>query len=150
TVLAFNVLGDGVRDAFGVDAVRRRRKGTAGITRVVPAVPGADAGGTSSPPSAAPPGALPAVRGPSGGFETEQGVHRVVENVSLHVRPGEILGLVGESGSGKTVTSLSILRLIPSPPGSIVGGSIRFDGQDLLQADFETVRRVRGADIAMV
>jgi len=148
TVLAFNVLGDGVRDAFGVDAVRRRRKGTAGITRVVPSV--ADAGATSSEPITAAEDALLVVEGLSVEFETEQGVHRVVENVSLHVRPGEILGLVGESGSGKTVTSLSILRLIPSPPGRIVSGSIRFDGQDLLLADFEAVRRVRGAGIAMV
>jgi len=147
TVLAFNILGDGLRDAFSVDTVRRRRKGKAGITRVVLA-PGA--GAASSSPIAAPDDALLVVDGLTVEFETEQGVHRVVENISFFVRPGEVLGLVGESGSGKTVSSLSILRLIPSPPGRIVGGSIRFEGNDLLQADFETVRHARGADIAMV
>ena len=83
-------------------------------------------------------------------FETDQGVNRVVDDVSFSVRPGEIVGLVGESGSGKTVSSLSILRLIPSPPGRIVGGAIRFDGTDLLRADFDTMRRLRGGEIAMV
>ena len=60
------------------------------------------------------------------------------------------MGLVGESGCGKTVSSLSILRLLPSPPARIVGGSIRFKGQDLLDADFAELRQVRGRDIAMV
>jgi peptide/nickel transport system permease protein len=143
TVLAFNVLGDGLRDAFSVDTVRRRRKGKAGITRVVTSQP-------ATPAERAPDEALLAVDGLTVEFETDQGVHRVVEDVSFFVRPGETLGLVGESGSGKTVSSLSILRIIPSPPGRIVGGSVRFDGKDLLQADFETMRRVRGAEIAMV
>jgi len=146
TVLAFNLLGDGLRDAFSVDSVRRRRKGRSGITRVVK---GAAVDGASTP-AAAPDDALLAVEGLTVEFETDQGVHRVVEDVSFYVRPGEILGLVGESGSGKTVSSLSILRLIPSPPGRIVGGSIRFDGTNLLEGDFEMLRRVRGADIAMV
>ena len=142
TVLAFNVLGDGLRDAFSVDTVRRKRKGKAGITRVVIPNP--------APPAAAPEDALLVVDGLTVEFETDQGVHRVVEDVSFYVRPGETLGLVGESGSGKTVSSLSILRIIPSPPGRIVAGSIRFEGKDLLLADFETMRRVRGAEIAMV
>ena len=146
TVLAFNVLGDGLRDALSVDTVRRKRKGKAGITRVALEAPAV----ARDDELAAPEDALLVVDGLTVEFETEQGVHRVVEEVSFHVRPGEILGLVGESGSGKTVSSLSILRLIPSPPGRIVGGSIRFEGTDLLQADFDTMRRVRGGDIAMV
>jgi oligopeptide/dipeptide ABC transporter ATP-binding protein len=64
--------------------------------------------------------------------------------------PGEVLGLVGESGSGKSVTALSILRLIPSPPGHIVGGEIRFGGRDLLALGWEAIRRIRGRDIAMI
>jgi peptide/nickel transport system permease protein len=148
TVLAFNLLGDGLRDAFSVDTVRRRRKGKAGITRVAMSQPVGAAPETAA--STAPEDALLAVDGLTVEFETDQGVHRVVEDVSFFVRPGEILGLVGESGSGKTVSSLSILRLIPSPPGRIVGGTIRFDGKDLLLTDFETMRRIRGADIAMV
>jgi peptide/nickel transport system permease protein len=145
TVLAFNVLGDGVRDAFGIDTVRRKRKGTAGITRVA-----LEATASASAGAAVPEDALLVIDGLTVEFETEQGVHRVVEDISFFVRPGEILGLVGESGSGKTVSSLSILRLIASPPGRIVGGSIRFDGKDLLLADFDTLRQVRGAEIAMV
>jgi peptide/nickel transport system permease protein len=148
TVLAFNLLGDGLRDAFSVDTARRKRKGRSGITKVV-LPPTTDAAGPAptAPESA---GALLAVEGLTVEFETEQGVHRVVEDVSFFVRPGEVLGLVGESGSGKTVSSLAVLRLIPSPPGRIVGGSIRFDGTDILRADFSTMQRIRGAEIAMV
>ena len=150
TVLAFNLLGDGLRDAFSVDTVRRKRKGKAGITRVVMASANENANAHDVLHAPVPEDALLAVDALTVEFETDQGVHRVVENVSFFVRPGEILELVGESGSGKTVSSLSILRLIPSPPGRIVGGSIRFDGTDLLTVDFEAMRRVRGAEIAMV
>jgi peptide/nickel transport system permease protein len=145
TVLAFNLLGDGLRDAFSVDAVRRKRKGRAGITRVVlpqPGAPDATTVGTDD--------ALLEIAGLSVEFETDQGTNRVVEDVSFSIRPGEIVGLVGESGSGKTVSALSILRLIPSPPGQIVGGAIRFDKTDILHADFDTMRRLRGGEIAMV
>jgi peptide/nickel transport system permease protein len=162
TVLAFNLLGDGLRDAFSVDAVRRKRKGRAGITRAV--IPQArpvtaatsaraatsSAATTSAQATAATGDALLELDGLTVEFETDQGVNRVVEDVSLSVRPGEILGLVGESGSGKTVSALSILRLIPSPPGRIVDGSIRFDGTDILRADFDTMRQLRGGEIAMV
>ncbi len=70
--------------------------------------------------------------------------------MSFDVGAGKIVGLVGESGCGKTVSSLAILRLLPSPPAQIVGGSIRFDGRDLLDMDFDELRRIRGRDIAMV
>ncbi len=83
-------------------------------------------------------------------FFTGEGVVRAVDGVTLCVRPGETLGLVGESGCGKTVTALSILRLIPSPPGRIVGGSICFEGQDLLRLPEEEMRGIRGSAISMI
>ena len=83
-------------------------------------------------------------------FNTQDGVVRAVDGVSFHVDRGETLGIVGESGSGKSVTSLSVMRLIPNPPGKIVGGSIMFDGEDLLQASEEEMRHIRGNRIAMI
>ncbi|MBL8701163.1 MAG: ABC transporter ATP-binding protein [Alphaproteobacteria bacterium] len=82
-------------------------------------------------------------------FFTRAGTLKAVDGVSLAVARGEILGLVGESGSGKTVTGFSILGLV-DPPGRIVSGSIRFDGQELVGMDREAMRRLRGRRIAMV
>jgi len=90
------------------------------------------------------------VRDLSTQFVTHDGVVKAVDHVSLTLAEGETLGIVGESGSGKSVTSLSIMRLIPSPPGKIVGGSIRFDGDDLLSLPEDEMRRVRGKEIAMI
>ena len=73
-----------------------------------------------------------------------------VGGVSFDVLPGEFLGIVGESGSGKSVTALSLMRLIPDPPGRIAEGEVRFGGRDLLQLPLEEVRRVRGKEIAMI
>lgn len=83
-------------------------------------------------------------------FQTEEGRVQAVDDVSLEIRPGEVVGLVGESGCGKTVTSLSILQLLPTPPASIDGGEIIFDGTDLLTLSQEELRRIRGNDIAMI
>ncbi len=83
-------------------------------------------------------------------FYTEEGVVKAVDGVSYEVEEGETLALVGESGCGKSVSALSILRLIPNPPGKIVGGEIWFDGQDLLKLDEDEIRRIRGNRIAMV
>jgi len=83
-------------------------------------------------------------------FFTEEGVVRAVDGVSYDIMPGEILGLVGESGCGKSVSALSILRLIPHPPGKIVGGEIFFEGEDLLKMDEEEVRHIRGNKIGMI
>jgi oligopeptide/dipeptide ABC transporter ATP-binding protein len=83
-------------------------------------------------------------------FITDDGVVKAVDGVSFDVRPGETLGIVGESGCGKSVTSLSILRLIQSPPGRIVGGSIRFNGQELLTLPDAAMRKIRGNEISMI
>jgi oligopeptide transport system ATP-binding protein len=83
-------------------------------------------------------------------FRTQDGVVKAVNKVSFHVNRGETLGIVGESGCGKSVTSLSIMRLIPNPPGKIVGGQILFDGEDLVQMSEEEMRHIRGNRIAMI
>ena len=94
--------------------------------------------------------ALLEIRSLSTHFLTDDGVVRAVENVSLEIYPGEILSLVGESGCGKSVTGLSVLRLIPTPPGKIVSGAVLFDGRDLLTLEEKDMERVRGNDISMV
>ncbi len=83
-------------------------------------------------------------------FFTSDGTVRAVDGISYSVEEGETVALVGESGCGKSVSALSILRLIPFPPGRIVGGSIRFKGTDLLQLSDAEIRAVRGRRIAMV
>lgn len=83
-------------------------------------------------------------------FHTPEGVCRAVENVGFNLFPGETLGLVGESGCGKSVTSLSILGLIPSPPGLINSGRILFQGRNLLDLNDEKLRKIRGRDISMI
>jgi peptide/nickel transport system ATP-binding protein len=83
-------------------------------------------------------------------FFTRDGVVRAVDGVSFYVTPGETLAIVGESGCGKSVTALSILRLIPSPPGRIVSGTIRFAGRDLLDLNEAEMREVRGNEISMI
>ncbi len=83
-------------------------------------------------------------------FYTEEGVVKAVDGLNYDLYPGQTLGIVGESGSGKSVHALSILRLVPSPPGRIVGGQILFRGQDLLQLSEEEMRQIRGNRIAMI
>ena len=94
--------------------------------------------------------ALLAVRSLSTEFRTDEGTVRAVNGVSLDLVRGRTLGIVGESGSGKSVTSLSVMRLIPDPPGRITGGRIEFEGRDLLALPEDEMRRVRGRRIAMI
>jgi ABC-type microcin C transport system duplicated ATPase subunit YejF len=83
-------------------------------------------------------------------FQTEERRVQAVKDVSFEIRPGEVLGLVGESGSGKTVTGMSILRLVPSPPGQVEGGRILFGGEDLLKLPVEEMRKIRGSRISAI
>src|SRR4051794_39755710 len=83
-------------------------------------------------------------------FMTEDGVVKAVDGISFELEKGETLGIVGESGSGKSVTNLSVMRLIPEPPGKIAGGSVIFDGTNVLELSIEEMRELRGRRIAMI
>jgi len=93
---------------------------------------------------------LLSVRGLKTAFRTREGVFNAVDGVSFDISKGEVLGLVGESGCGKSVTALSILRILPDPPGKVAGGEIFFEGRDLLKLPEPEMRKVRGGGIGMV
>ncbi|HEY5084639.1 MAG TPA: ABC transporter ATP-binding protein, partial [Rhizomicrobium sp.] len=90
------------------------------------------------------------VRDLTAAFRTGSGEVTAIENVSFTLEKGEILGIVGESGSGKSVTALAIMGLLPKPPARILGGSIQFEGQNLLTLSDRAMQRLRGPGIAMV
>ena len=83
-------------------------------------------------------------------FYTDDGVIPAVDGISFDLHKGGTIGIVGESGCGKSVTSLSIMRLIPNPPGKIEGGTIEFEGQNLLQLSEAEMRHIRGNEISMI
>jgi peptide/nickel transport system permease protein len=155
TVLAFNALGEGLRDALalGAGVGAAGRWGRLGLT-----TSGARSAKGSLEKSVERPSERAVeqreivldVRGLCVEFETAGGPQRVVEDVSFSIRRGQTLGLVGESGSGKTVTALSIMRLIPSPPGRVVAGSVRLGGTELLDLPLAQMRALRGNRVAMV
>jgi len=93
---------------------------------------------------------LLSVKGLSTEFRTDRGTVRAVDDVSFDLAAGETLAIVGESGSGKSVTALSVLRLIPTPPGRISSGEVLFEGRDLLKLDEREIRAIRGNRIAMI
>jgi peptide/nickel transport system permease protein len=143
TSLAFNVVGDGVRDALtGGTPLKRRRGDKLGLTTVLSPAPAPVIGEGSD--------TILSIRNLGVQFDTPAGPAQVLDDVNIELKRGEILGLVGESGCGKTVTSMSVLRLLPSPPARITSGSVLFEGRDLLQLDLKELRAVRGNDIAMV
>jgi oligopeptide/dipeptide ABC transporter ATP-binding protein len=149
TVLAFNTLGDAMRDTVSGATTKGRHRHVRtqrGLTAV--SLPAGAARTDAETEQESP--ALLEVRGLCIEFDAESGPARVVDEASFDVRRGQIVGLVGESGCGKTVSSLAVLRLLSSPPAQIVGGSIRFDGRELLEADFDEMRRIRGNEISMV
>jgi peptide/nickel transport system ATP-binding protein len=98
------------------------------------------------------PGVAPllAVEGLCTIFDTRRGIFKAVDGVSFRVDPGETLAIVGESGCGKTVTALSLMRLVPEPPGRIAGGKVELGGVDLLALSEEAMERLRGKDISMI
>ena len=83
-------------------------------------------------------------------FFTDGGVVKSVDDVSFNVKPGKTLGVVGESGCGKSITSLSIMQLVETPPGKIVGGEIIYNGENLLGKNADEMRKIRGGEIAMI
>jgi peptide/nickel transport system permease protein len=164
TVFAFTILGEGLRDVLGTgQSARARRKERRGLTSVVRPTDAPEPGDAPSPEAPRPHDPALGVALPSGlddallsiehlsvEFITTRGAARVVDDVSLAIRRGETVGLVGESGSGKTVTSLAVMRLVPSPPGRIVAGNIFFEGRDLLGLNFKQMRELRGTKISMI
>ena len=95
-------------------------------------------------------GTLLEVKGLETKFFTQDGVVNAVNGISYYLDEGETLAIVGESGCGKSVSVMSLIKLIPQPPGKIVGGEVWFDGKDLLKMDDEEIRQVRGHRIAMI
>ena len=138
-VMSINLLGDGVRDALDP----RLRAGALSRPRAATLV---DRQGDVPAPT----DDLLAIQDLSTEFRVGKRTYRAVGGVSLAVRPGECLGVIGESGSGKSVTALSVMGLVASPPGVITGGAVRFQGEDLIGAPFEALRRMRGDRVAYI
>ncbi|WP_165950140.1 dipeptide/oligopeptide/nickel ABC transporter permease/ATP-binding protein [Actinomadura sp. GC306] len=148
TVLAFNQVGDGVRDLFA----REAKAGTLGVNPVHRGGKGDAPAATAAEPPAgtAVPDPLLSVRDLTVSFPQPAGGRvTVVQGVSLDVGKGEILGLVGESGSGKSVTAMSLLGLVPDP-GRVAAASVRLDGRELTGLPFDELRKVRGREIGVV
>ncbi|MGC9371144.1 MAG: dipeptide/oligopeptide/nickel ABC transporter permease/ATP-binding protein [Paracoccaceae bacterium] len=138
-VMSINLLGDGVRDALDP----RLRSGALTRPRATTLV---DRKGEI--PAAG--DDLLAIQDLHTQFHVGDRVYRAVGGVSLSVQPGECLGVIGESGSGKSVTALSVMGLVASPPGVITGGAVRFQGEDLVGAPYEALRRKRGDRVAYI
>ncbi|MBV7378082.1 dipeptide/oligopeptide/nickel ABC transporter permease/ATP-binding protein [Maritimibacter dapengensis] len=139
-VMSINLLGDGVRDALDPrlrsGALSRPRAQTI-VDRKSP-VPADDGNGLLN------------IQNLETQFHVGKRIYRAVNDVSLFVNPGECLGVIGESGSGKSVTALSVMGLVASPPGVVTGGAVRYEGEDLLSANFESLRQKRGDKVAYI
>ncbi|MEO1161665.1 MAG: dipeptide/oligopeptide/nickel ABC transporter permease/ATP-binding protein, partial [Pseudomonadota bacterium] len=140
-VMSINLLGDGIRDALDP----RLRSGAlarpAPVTRIERDTVPAGTGKASC---------LLEVENLHTHFEVGDRVYKATGGVDLQIRAGECLGIIGESGSGKSVTALSLLGLVASPPGVIKAGSVRLEGEDLLGADFEMLRSIRGSRVSYI
>ncbi len=139
-VMAINLLGDGVRDALDPRLKSGALERPMPTTRVERSkdVPAADSD------------AILALQDLETQFHVKNRIYKAVGGVSLEVHPGECLGIIGESGSGKSVTALSVMGLVASPPGVITGGAVRFQGDDLIGAPYETLRALRGEKVAYI
>ncbi|MBY6116925.1 dipeptide/oligopeptide/nickel ABC transporter permease/ATP-binding protein [Mameliella alba] len=139
-VMSINLLGDGVRDALDprLKSGALSRPMAATMVRRREQVPAAEGRG------------LLEVQDLQTQFHVKDRIYRAVGGVSLHVEPGECLGIIGESGSGKSVTALSVMGLVASPPGVITGGAVRYDGEDLIGAPYRRLRDMRGRNVAYI
>ena len=139
-VMSINLLGDGVRDALDPrlksGALSRPMAATM-VKREAPA-PASEGRG------------LLEVQELQTQFHVKDRVSRAVGGVSLHVEKGECLGIIGESGSGKSVTALSVMGLVASPPGIVTGGAVRYEGKDLIGAPYKQLRDMRGRNVAYI
>jgi peptide/nickel transport system permease protein len=140
-VMGINLLGDGIRDVLDP----RLKSGA--LSR--PVARTAILRG-SAPEAPANPGAVLELQGLETQFHVGGSVYRAVGGVDLHLQPGECVGLVGESGSGKSVTAMSVMGLVPTPPGRIAGGAAWLEGTDMFALSDEEIRQRRGRDVAHV
>jgi peptide/nickel transport system permease protein len=140
-VMAINLLGDGVRDALDP----RLKSGA--LSRPMPTT---QVHRTGPIPETARPDALLSLQALKTQFHVKDRIYKAVGGVDLAVSPGECLGIIGESGSGKSVTALSVMGLVASPPGVITGGAVYYKGTDLIGAPYETLRRLRGNRVAYI
>jgi peptide/nickel transport system permease protein len=139
-VMAINLLGDGVRDALDP----RLKSGA--LNRPLPATLVAK----DRQPAAQHDAGILTLDNLQTQFHVKDRVYRAVGGVSLSVKPGECLGIIGESGSGKSVTALSVMGLVASPPGLITGGSVHYQGEDLIGAPYRRLRTLRGREVAYI
>ncbi|MBN9886142.1 dipeptide/oligopeptide/nickel ABC transporter permease/ATP-binding protein [Salipiger abyssi] len=139
-VMAINLLGDGVRDALDP----RLRSGA--LTRPMAATTVRRKGPVPVPEGEN----VLDLRGLETQFHVKDRIYRAVGGVSWGVKPGECLGIIGESGSGKSVTALSVMGLVASPPGVITGGAVHYKGEDLVGAPYERLRSLRGREVAYI
>ncbi|MCR8548723.1 dipeptide/oligopeptide/nickel ABC transporter permease/ATP-binding protein [Salipiger sp. P9] len=139
-VMAINLLGDGVRDALDP----RLRSGA--LTRPMAATMVQRKGPVPDPQG----DNVLDLRGLETQFHVKDRIYRAVGGVSWGVKPGECLGIIGESGSGKSVTALSVMGLVASPPGVITGGAVFYKGEDLVGAPYERLRSLRGREVAYI
>jgi peptide/nickel transport system permease protein len=142
-VMSINLLGDGVRDVLDP----RLRAGDLTRPRAVTRV---ERKGTRAPAKGAPSDAILDVRGLETSFQRGRSAVPAVRDVSFSLRKGECMGLIGESGSGKSVTALSLLGLVASPPGIITGGAVEIEGQDVFSLAETGIRALRGSKVAYV
>lgn len=142
-VICVNLLGDGIRDALDPRLKSGALSRPAAATKV-------NMDRAMEPTHEHPENALLSVAGLHTRFYIGQRVYKASNGVSFHIKAGECLGIVGESGSGKSVTALSIMGLIPSPPGAITGGSIHMDGEELIGMPYQRLRQFRGDKVAYI
>lgn len=139
-VMSINLLGDGIRDALDPRLRSGALSRPAPVTRI----------DRETIPAPRPSQSILDVENLHTRFEVGSRVYRAVGGVDLQISAGECLGIIGESGSGKSVTALSLLGLVASPPGVIKAGAVRLEGEDLLSADFETLRSIRGGRVSYI